>query len=94
MISNQATPRLRDLRSVIARGFGEAVTGNHLDVSSVWKLLVASCLCVAEVQSRIFNSLVSSTKVFFSKEKRVCLHAASKVFTSTTKRFRLQHEMR
>ena len=53
---------------------GEAVISNHLNISSVWKLPVASCLCVAEVQTRVFNELVSSTKVFVSSTKHVnCL---------------------
>ena len=43
--------------------------------NSVWKSLLASfmCVCVAEVQTRIFKALVSSTKVFFSSAKRVHL---------------------
>ena len=33
---------------------------------SVWKLLVASCVCLAEVWKRFFNVFVSCTKVFIS----------------------------
>ena len=75
----------RDSCSMILPGFGEAVTSNHLDVSSVWKLLVANCLFVAIVQMRIFNALVSSTKVFISRAKHICPHTASQVFVSSTK---------
>ena len=46
---------------------------NHLDLRSVWKSLVASCVCVAELRMRVFNSFVSSTKVFVSGVKRVRL---------------------
>ena len=42
------------------------MTSDHLDVSFAWKLLVASCVCVAEVRTRVFN-------VFVSSAKRVCL---------------------
>ena len=45
----------------------------HLDLRSVWKCLVASCVCVAEVRTRVFNSFASSTKVFVSSVKRVHL---------------------
>ena len=78
----------RGLRNVILPGFGKAVTSNHLDISSVYKFLVASCLSVADVRTRVFNALVSSTKVFVSRAKRVLLHAASQMFVSSTKRIR------
>ena len=37
---------------VISPGFGEALTSNQLDVSSVCKSLVG--FCVAEIQTRVF----------------------------------------
>ena len=49
------------------------MSSNHLDLKSVWKSLVASCVCVAEVRMRVFNAFVSSTKVFVSSAKRVHL---------------------
>ena len=42
------------------------MTSDHLDVSFVWKSVVASCVCVAGVRSCVFN-------VFVSSAKRVCL---------------------
>ena len=57
------------------------MSSNHLDlhVSSVWKLLIASCVCVCvtEVQTRVFNAFVSSTKVLISSAKRVRLQLNS-----------------
>ena len=49
------------------------MSSNHVDISSVWKSLVAICVRVAEVQMRIFNAIVSSIKVFVSSAKHVCL---------------------
>ena len=46
---------------------------NHLDPRSVSKSLVASCVCVAEVGTCVFNAFVSSTKVFVSSAKLVRL---------------------
>ena len=77
------------LKMVTSPCFGEAVTSNHLDISSVWKSLVASCSCVVEVRTRNFNVLVSSTKMFISRAKRIRLHAVSQVFVSSTKCVRL-----
>ena len=80
------------LKMVISPGFGEAVT--RLDISSVWKSLVDSCLCVAEVRTGVFNALVSSTKVFVSRAKCIRPHAASQVFISSTKRINcLQYDI-
>ena len=47
------------------------MSSNHLDLRSVWKSLVASCLCEAEVRTHVFNVFVSSTKVFVSGAKHV-----------------------
>ena len=96
-MGHDITPLLKmveqsDFCRVIAPGFGEAVTSNHLNISSVWKSLVASCSCVAEVQTHAFNALVSSTKVFVSVAKCVRLHAVLQVFVSSTKHVRLQHK--
>ena len=46
---------------------------DYLDISSAWKSLVASCVCVAEARKLIFNMFVSSTKVFISSMKCVRL---------------------
>ena len=40
---------------------------------SVWKELVTTSVCVAEVRTRVFNAFVFSTKVFVSSLKRVRL---------------------
>ena len=59
---------------------------NHLNISSVWKSLVAICVRVAEVWVSVFNAFVSSTKVFVSSMKRVhfqsqkCSSPAQNVF--------------
>ena len=37
-------------------------------VNFVWTLLVASCVCVAEVRTRVSNAFISRTKEFSSKE--------------------------
>ena len=42
-------------------------------MSFVWKSLVASYVHVAEIQMHIFNTFVSSTIVFITREKLVCL---------------------
>ena len=56
------------------------MTSDHLDVSFVWKSVVASCMCVAGVRSRVFN-------VFVSSAKRVCLQRQMCSFPD-------QHKMR
>ena len=38
------------------------MSSNHLDIGSFWELLIASYVCVAEVQTHIFNAFISSTK--------------------------------
>ena len=58
------------------------MSSNHLDLRSVWKSLVASCMCVAEVQTFVFNAFISSTKVFVSNVKHIRLQP--KVFVSST----------
>ena len=45
---------------------GSIVNNNQLDIIAVWKLLVASCVCVAEVQTHFFN-------VYFQHKKRSLL---------------------
>ena len=58
-----------DLPSVKVHGFG-----GEFNISSVWKLLVAGCVCVTEIRTRVFNVFVSSTKEFIStsmKRERV-----------------------
>ena len=57
--------------------WGVSVTTNHLNINSVWKLLIASCVYVAEVGNPVFNRFVSSTKVFVSSTKHVCLQRQS-----------------
>ena len=59
---------------------------NHLDINSTWKSLVASCIlaytklrvtvcvCVVKAQTRVFNTSVSSAKLFISSTKHVRLH--------------------
>ena len=44
----------------------EDVLGGELNISSVWKSLVARCVCVAEIRTRVFNVIISSTRVFIS----------------------------
>ena len=46
-------------------------SSNYLNISSVWKSVVASCVCVAEVWTHVFDTFISSTKVFVSSTKRV-----------------------
>ena len=50
-----------------------AVTSNHLDISSVWKSLVASSVCVDEVGTRVFNVFISSIKAFVFSAKCIRL---------------------
>ena len=38
------------------------MTSDNLEISYVWKPLVASCVCVAEVRTRVFSVFVSSVK--------------------------------
>ena len=38
------------------------MTSDHLDIRSVWKSVVASCVRVAELRMHIFNVFVSSMK--------------------------------
>ena len=40
------------------------MTSDHFDIGSVWKSLVASCVCVyvAKIRKRVFNVFVSSAK--------------------------------
>ena len=72
---------------------------NHLNINSAWKTLVASCsltwiklavcVCVAEAQTRIFNTFLSSAKVFVSSTKLVrlqpqkCSSSAQNVFATS-----------
>ena len=56
---------------------GVTVTTNHLNINSVWKSLIASCVYVAEVGNHVFNKFVSSTKVFVSSTKYVCFQCQS-----------------
>ena len=73
------------------------MTSNHLDISSVWKSLVASsllCVCCvvcvgwggggAEVRTRVFN-------VFVSSAKRVCLQRQRCAFIASDRRVCLQY---
>ena len=71
---------------------------NHLDINSAWKSLVAMCVfvCVAEARTRVFNTFVSSAKVFISSAKRVrlqrqkCSSPSQNVFVASDKHVRLQ----
>ena len=47
------------------------VSSNHLETSSVWKSLVASCVCVAKVWTRVVKAFISSTKAFVTSTKHV-----------------------
>ena len=49
------------------------MTINHLDESFVWKSLEASCVSVAEVRMRIFNTSVSSTKAEMKTRRKTAL---------------------
>ena len=62
------------------------VFGGVLDISSVWKSLVAGCVCATEVRTCVLNVLVFSTEVSISSAKRVrvqrqkCLSPVQNVF--------------
>ena len=59
--------------------------------NSAWKSLVASCVGVAKARTCIFNTLVSSAKVFISSTKRIrlphqnCLSPAQYAFVTSNK---------
>ena len=46
---------------------------NQVDINSAWRSLVASCACMVEARTGIFNMLVSSAKVCISSVKRIHL---------------------
>ena len=61
------------------------MTSNHLDITSVWKSLVASCVCVcvAEVRTSVFNTFVSSAKCVHLQHKNCFfLSPAQNVFVA------------
>ena len=74
------------------------MTSNHLDISYVKCMEVASlCVCVCDRSSNaLFNTFVSSTKVFVSNAKRVrlqdqnCSSPAQNAFVASDKRVPLQ----
>ena len=86
-----------------------AVTRNHVDINSVWKSLDTSCVCVcvAEVQTRVFNTFVAVCvascvcgadarahvfNAFISSAKAFI--SSSNSFVSSAKSVRPQHKMR
>ena len=60
------------------------LSSNHLNISFVWKVLVASCVCVAELQTHI-------PSVHLKKLK--CLLPLQNAFVSSAKNVHLQHKM-
>ena len=67
---------------------GVLVSRNHLDTSSVWKSLVASCVCVGR-GGWISNTLSSCfQRVCF--QRKMCLSPAQNVFITSHKSVRLQ----
>ena len=63
------------------------MTSDHLDISFVWKLLVASCVCVAEFRTCVFNVFVSNARF-----QRIRLQRAN-AFVSSAKSVRLRTSM-
>ena len=59
-----------------------AVISNYLNISSVWKLPVVSCVCVAEAQMRVFNSFVSRVKRIHLQHQK-CLSPAQNMFVTS-----------
>ena len=51
------------------------VSSSYLNMSFVWKSMVASYMFVhvADVGMRVFNTFISSTKLFVSSKKCVCI---------------------
>ena len=61
------------------------MSSDHLEISSVRKSLVASCVCVCvgEVLTHVFNMFVSSTEVFVTIAQ-IMFIPLPKVFISST----------
>ena len=51
------------------------MSSSYLNMSFVWKSMVASYMFVhvADVGMRVFNTFISSTKLFVSSKKCVCI---------------------
>ena len=60
------------------------MTSDHLDISFVWKSVVASCVCVcvAEVRTRVFNVFVSSAKRVRLQRQRLVSRQAQNAFVA------------
>ena len=62
------------------------MTSDHLDKSSVWKLLVGSCVCAAGVLTHVFNVFVSRAKHIRLNAKMFVSGLAQNAFIASDKR--------
>ena len=78
---------------------GVALTSNYLDMSSVWKSLVAIAMCVAQVQLCVFSAFLSSAKCICLQRQNVSLQhkahllAVMNIFVFRDKRFWMHYTL-